>query len=79
MEMVQTQTEKSTSLPAQLAEIYAAEILLIRAGQHLFKQWRDEGKVDTSLEASFECIWQLKREIRADKAALLLADSRRSR
>ena len=60
------------SLKAQLNDIYHAEVLMIRAGQHLFREWRDKGRTDKDLEASFECIWQLKRELRVRKRELLM-------
>jgi hypothetical protein len=59
---------KSTSLRAQLHDIARAEMLLIRAGQHLFLEWRRKGRGDSILEESFETIWRLKREVRLDKA-----------
>jgi hypothetical protein len=59
---------KSTSLKAKIHRLDAAEIWLIRSGQHLFKLWRAKGRYDNDLEDSFETIWQLKREIRKEKA-----------
>jgi len=55
----------------ELNKFYEAELWLIRSGQHLFREWRDKGRTDKDLEASFECIWQLKRELRATKRDLL--------
>ena len=48
-----------------------AELTLIRAGQHVFKEWRSKGRVDKDLEASFECIWELKRKLREEKRMLV--------
>ncbi len=58
---------KSQTAKAELHRIEGAELLLIRTGQHLFKEWRSTGQSNKDLEASFECIWQLKRELRARK------------
>jgi len=61
---------KSDSKSAQWHRLEAGEMLLIRAGQHLFIEWRRNGRQDKDLEAAFECIWQLKRELRASKGEL---------
>jgi len=63
-------TVKSDSVGAQLARLDDGEMLLIRAGQHLFIEWQRNGRQDKDLEAAFECIWQLKRELRASKGEL---------
>jgi hypothetical protein len=67
---------KSTSQKAELHRFYKAELLLIRAGQHLFRERRDKGRKDKDLEASFECIWRLKRELRASKVELSSKNAR---
>lgn len=58
---------KSETDKAQLHRLYEAEILLIRACQHLFMEWRDKGRSDKDLEASFEKILELKRDLRERK------------
>jgi hypothetical protein len=58
---------KSNTRRARLHRYEAAEMWLIRSGQHLFIEWRRKGRTDKDLEAAFECIWQLKRELRASK------------
>ena len=55
---------------AQQYRLERAELILIRIGQHIFHEWRDNGRVDIALENSFEAIWELKREIRAAKRTL---------
>jgi hypothetical protein len=64
-------TAKSATLKAQLHRFDDAEMVLIRAGQHLFLEWRAKGRSDNTLQASYECIWQRKRELRASKRELL--------
>lgn len=55
---------KSTTLNAERHRLDRAEMLLIRSGQHLFREWRAKGRTDKDLEASFELVWELKRAIR---------------
>ena len=61
---------KSTTLNAERHRLDRAEILLIRCGQHLFREWRAKGRRDKDLEASFEKVWDLKRGIRKDQEEL---------
>jgi len=61
---------KSTSVRAAQHRLEAGEMVLIRVGQHLFRQWRREGRSDPVLERSYRCVWAFKREIRAEKRAL---------
>ena len=62
---------KSGSLKAELHRMDKAEILLIRAGQHLFVEWRAKGRSDKDLEISYECIWALKADLRLHRRELL--------
>ncbi len=62
---------KSITDNARRHRLENAELLLIRTGQHLFREWRDNGRMDEDLEASYECIWRLKREVREEKRELL--------
>lgn len=55
---------RSTTQNAERHRLERAELLLIRIGQHIFREWRAKGRSDKDLEASFENIWALKREIR---------------
>jgi hypothetical protein len=61
---------KSNTPRAQLHRLERAELILIRAGQHLFKEWRSKGRSDSVLEESFETIWRLKKEVRDAKHVL---------
>lgn len=55
---------KSTTLHAERHRLERAELLLIRIGQHIFREWRAKGRGDKDLEKAFECVWLLKRQIR---------------
>ena len=61
---------KSTTLNAERHRLGRAELILIRAGQHIFREWRANGRCDKDLQASFEKVWALKREIRDDQEIL---------
>jgi len=61
---------KSATLNAEIHRARRGEIILIRAGQHLFRQWRKGGRGDKVLEAAFEEIFAAKRFLRADLARL---------
>jgi hypothetical protein len=63
---------KSTTLKAEMRRLDRAEILLIRTGQHLFREWQAKGRSDKDLEASYEKIWELKADLRGRKRELLL-------
>jgi hypothetical protein len=69
--------KSSESLGAQIHRLEKPELILIRVGQHLFCWWRNDGRRDRALEASFESVWDLKRQIRVSKAQLRILTSHR--
>jgi hypothetical protein len=40
------------------------ELLLIRAGHHLWKLWKDSGRQDKALFAALETVWEAKEAVR---------------
>jgi len=70
---------KSATLNAEIHRARRGEIILIRAGQHLFREWRKGGRGDKVLEAAFEEIFRAKRLLRADTAKLQEMDKERHR